>query len=41
MHKKIKETLSALGLVAAAIAMMAVGIGFIYLVTVIFHTNAK
>jgi hypothetical protein len=41
MKKKLKDLVRGLGLVLAAVAMMAVAIGFIYLVTTVFHTNSK
>ena len=41
MNKKLREVLNGLGMVVAAFAMMAVGIGFIFLVSKIFHTNFR
>jgi hypothetical protein len=41
MNKRLREFLSAVGLVVAAVAMMAVGIAFIFLVTAIFHAIFK
>jgi len=41
MNKKFREVLNGLGLVAAAVAMMAVAIAFIYLFTAVFHTNTR
>jgi hypothetical protein len=41
MNKKLRELINGLGLVAAAVAMMAVGIAFIFLVSAVFHTNFK
>jgi len=41
MNKKLKEFFSAMGLIAAAVVMMAVAIGAIYLITNLFHTNSK
>jgi hypothetical protein len=37
MNKKLREVINSLGLIAAAFAMMAVGIALIFLVTTIFH----
>jgi len=41
VNKKLRELLNGLGLVAAAVAMMAVGIALIFLVHALFHTNFK
>ena len=41
MNKKLRELINGLGLVAAAVAMMAVAVAFIYLFTAIFHTNTR
>jgi len=41
MNKKLRELFNGLGLVAAAVAMMAVGIAVIFLVSAVFHTNFK
>jgi len=41
LNKKLRELLNGLGLVGAAVAMMAVGIAFIFLVSAVFHTNLK
>jgi hypothetical protein len=37
----MKELLNGLGLVAAAVAMIAAAIGVIFLISVVFHTNFK
>ena len=41
MNKKLKELIKGLGLIGAAVAMMAVGIGLIFLISAVFHTNFK
>jgi hypothetical protein len=41
MNKKLKDLLKGLVMIAAAVAMMAVAIGFIFLVAAVFHTNSK
>ena len=41
MNKKTKEILNGLGLVLATFVMIAIGIGFIFLVSAVFHTNFK
>ena len=41
MNKKLREVLNGLGLVASAVAMMAIAIALIYLFTAIFHTNTR
>jgi hypothetical protein len=41
MNKKLRELLNGLGLVAAAVAMMAVAIAFIFLVNAGFHAIFK
>jgi len=41
MNKKLRELLNGLGLVAAAVAMMAAAIALIFVVTAVFHTNFK
>ncbi len=35
----MRELLNGLGMVIAAVAMIAVGIALIFLVTAVFHTN--
>jgi hypothetical protein len=41
MNKKFREVLNGIGMVACAVAMMAVAIVFIFLFTSVFHTNSK
>jgi hypothetical protein len=41
MNQKTRDFINGLGLVAAAVAMMAVGIGFIFLVYAVFHIHSK
>jgi len=41
MNKRLQEIINGLGLLFAAVAMIAVGIGFIFLVSAVFHTNFK
>jgi len=41
MNKKFKEYLNGIGMVLTAMAMMAIGIALIYVITTVFHTNAK
>ena len=41
MKKKLRELLNGLLMILAAFAMMAVGIGFIFIVSAVFHTNFK
>jgi len=37
MNKRLREILNGIGMVAAAVAMMLVGIAFIFLVSGVFH----
>jgi hypothetical protein len=41
VNKKMQELLNGLGMVAAAVAMMAAGVALIFLVHGIFHANFK
>ena len=41
MNKQFREVLNGIGMVLCAFAMMAVGVGLIFLVTAIFHTNIR
>jgi hypothetical protein len=41
MKKRVRDLLNGFGMIAAAFAMMAVGIGLIFLVAAVFHTNFK
>ena len=41
MNKKLREFLNGLGMVAAAVAMMAVAIGLIFVITAVCHAIFK
>jgi hypothetical protein len=41
MNKKMREVLNGIGMVAAAVAMMAVAITLIFLVHIAFHPNFR
>jgi len=41
MNKRLREFLNGIGLVVSAVAMMAVGIGLIFLIHMAFHAIFK